>query len=84
MGVLGSRAIGARGGSKCWRGAERSVWRAMEGTGVVKALGKPANGLGWSGGRISGEIRSEKPIAKGVPASANCAQRSTVGLSNQG
>jgi len=51
---------------------------------VVKSLGKPANGLGWSGGRISGEIRSEKPIAKGVPASANCAQRSTVGLSNQG
>jgi hypothetical protein len=34
---------------------------------VVKSLIKPANGLGWSGGEISGEIRSEKPIAKGVP-----------------
>ena len=33
MGVLGVLAIGARGGSKCWRGAERSVWREPEGYG---------------------------------------------------
>ena len=77
MGVLGVLAIGARGGSKCWRGAERSVWRAPEGYGrnLPAVPGEVA-------GRLVGRF-ARKTNRQGRPASAKLAQRSTAGLSNQ-